>query len=94
MPPTGTVNGFDRIKLLEKRLGRDLTQQELADAIGYARSAISNLERGIAKPSPALAVLIAGALGCNRSDLTVDGSDFSYTGPSARVRNQLAQVPA
>lgn len=51
----------DRIR--EARIRADMTQQELASAIGAAQNTITNYERGIREPDAVRLIAIARALG-------------------------------
>lgn len=51
----------DRIR--EARIRADMTQQELASAIGAAQNTITNYERGIREPDAIRLIAIARALG-------------------------------
>lgn len=53
----------------EWRKHREMTQAELADAIGVATSSISQLERGDQGYSQATLEALAEALGCSPADL-------------------------
>lgn len=55
--------------LADLRRSTGLTRAELASRVGVSRRAISYIERGERNPSPALAVLLAAALGCRPTDL-------------------------
>jgi transcriptional regulator with XRE-family HTH domain len=55
--------------LRELRVGRGLTQQQLAALIDSNHPFISNVERGLTLPGLAMLIRLAHALGCNVSDL-------------------------
>lgn len=55
--------------LRELRLGRSLTQQQLAAMIDSNHPFISNMERGLTLPGLAMIVRLADALGCKATDL-------------------------
>lgn len=46
------------------RLARDLTQEQLAEAVGVSRQSINSIERGRYVPSLPLALLLARAFRC------------------------------
>jgi len=48
---------------------RELTRQQLADAVGVHYQTIGYIERGEYAPTLALALRLAKALGCNVEDL-------------------------
>jgi len=50
--------------LIEARLKKGLTQEELAEKVGTKQSAISRLERGMANPSLSFLKRLAKGLGC------------------------------
>lgn len=51
------------LRLKAARAGRDLTQQQLADAVGVTRQTINAIEAGDYNPSIALCIGICRALG-------------------------------
>lgn len=57
------------LKLKAARVARDMTQQELADAVGAARQTINAIELGHFNPSIRLCVGICEALGKTLNDL-------------------------
>ena len=57
------------LRLKAARAGMDLSQQDLADAVGVSRQTISAIEKGVNKPTIETAALISDALGCTVSDL-------------------------
>jgi transcriptional regulator with XRE-family HTH domain len=62
----GTVFGKH---LREMRLALGLTQAQIAERCGTMVPVISNLERGVTVPSLSTILHLAGALGCEPSDL-------------------------
>ena len=56
-------------RLRELRLERDLTQQQLADALGVSRQTIISIETGKYDPSLPLAFKIARLLGKKIEDI-------------------------
>ncbi len=52
-----------RNHLKEARTRRDLTQQQLAEAIGVSRKTINTIENGVFVPSTLLALKLARAFG-------------------------------
>ncbi|MCD8216007.1 MAG: helix-turn-helix domain-containing protein [Clostridiales bacterium] len=54
------------------RTENNLTQEQLADALGVARPLISQFERGSKTPTLALAAGIAKILNCTTDDLVAD----------------------
>lgn len=75
------------------RLHRGLTQQVLADASGYGKQYISELERGNRKLNQELQAALAGALNCQPADLFSRKPDDDVTGtdtqnlPQATLQN-------
>lgn len=57
---SGPIHG----RILELRKAKELTQEQLADALGIKKSAVSHWEKGIARPEisriPALAEVLGG----------------------------------
>lgn len=53
--------------MIEKRLAKKMSQQDLADKIGTKQSAISRLESGSANPSMKFLQKVADALGARLS---------------------------
>ena len=53
------------VNLKEKRDAKNMSQQQLADAVGISRQAISNIEIGTAKPDVKHAILIGRVLEFN-----------------------------
>jgi putative transcriptional regulator len=51
-------------RVREMRLARELTQEQLADAVGVSRQSINSIERGRYVPSLQLALLLARAFRC------------------------------
>ena len=71
---SSTYSGFgERLRLLRARSG--LTQQELADKVGFSSNAIAKVERGSNEPSWLLVLALAKAL-------DVPLSEFLYRGPT------------
>ena len=64
--PEGAVFGS---RLRELREQRGETQQSLADATGFPRPYISNMESGLKVPSLTTLIRLAAALDCNVIDL-------------------------
>lgn len=58
-----------RTKLKEYRARRNMTQEELAQAVGVRRETISNLEKGRYNPSLVLAWKIAAVFGAAIEDI-------------------------
>ncbi|MEO6388871.1 MAG: helix-turn-helix transcriptional regulator [Croceibacterium sp.] len=50
-------------RLRELREAKDLTQAQLADAIGVSRKTINTVENGVFIPSTVIALKLAAALG-------------------------------
>lgn len=57
------------LKLKSARVGKDLTQQGLADAIGVSRQTISAIEKGDYNPTIKLCLAICRALDKTLDDL-------------------------
>lgn len=55
--------------LRERREERDLTQRELATAVGVTRQTINSIERGRYDPSLELAFTLAGFFDCRIEEL-------------------------
>jgi transcriptional regulator with XRE-family HTH domain len=60
-------------KLISQRSEKNLTQQQLADAIGITPSQISRYESGQAKPRKTVLIKLAKALGVEPEALQADG---------------------
>lgn len=60
MPPTGVTNHIRRLRFERG----EMTQQQLADAVGATRQTIIAIEAGRYAPSLELAFRIARAFGC------------------------------
>ena len=56
----------------EKRLVKQMTQEDLARASGVTRVAISRYENDERKPNVVVAIKIAKALGCTVDDLLAE----------------------
>lgn len=63
-----------RKALLNARIERNLTQEEVAQKAGISRSAYTNIERGVKNPSFDVAVGIKKAVGCQNDDIFLDSS--------------------
>lgn len=63
------------LKLKAARAGRDLSQQQLADAVGVSRQTINAIEKGDYNPTIKLCIAICKALGRTLDELfwTEDG---------------------
>lgn len=57
----------NRVK--ELRLGRDWTQEQLADAAGVSRQSIISIERNRYIPSLELALILARVFACSTDDI-------------------------
>ena len=57
------------LKLKAARAGRDLSQQQLADAVGVSRQTINAIEKGDYNPTIKLCIAICRALGCTLDEL-------------------------
>lgn len=60
-----TKGGEKMVNLKEKREAKNMSQQDLADAVGISRQAISNIEIGTAKPDVKHAIIIGRVLEFN-----------------------------
>ena len=60
-----TIGGEKMVNLKEKREAKNMSQQQLADAVGISRQAISNIEIGTAKPDVKHAIIIGRMLDFN-----------------------------
>ena len=63
-----------RKALLNARIERNLTQEEVAQKAGISRSAYTNIERGVKNPSFDVAVRIKKAVGFQNDDIFLDSS--------------------
>lgn len=63
-----------RKALLNARIERNLTQEEVAQKAGISRSAYTNIERGVKNPSFDVAVRIKKAVGGQNDDIFLDSS--------------------
>ena len=57
------------LKLKAARAGRDLSQQQLADAVGVSRQTVNAIEKGDYNPTIKLCIAICRALGCTLDEL-------------------------
>ncbi|MBE6919633.1 MAG: helix-turn-helix transcriptional regulator [Ruminococcaceae bacterium] len=57
------------LKLKAARAGRDLSQQQLAEAVGVSRQTINAIEKGDYNPTIKLCLAICRALGCTLDEL-------------------------
>lgn len=57
------------LKLKAARAGRDLSQQQLAEAVGVSRQTINAIEKGDYNPTIRLCIAICRALGCTLDEL-------------------------
>ena len=57
------------LKLKAARAGRDLSQQQLADAVGVSRQTVNAIEKGDYNPTIRLCIAICRALGCTLDEL-------------------------
>ena len=57
------------LKLKAARAGRDMSQQQLADAVGVSRQTINAIEKGDYNPTIRLCLAICHTLGCTLDDL-------------------------
>ena len=57
------------LKLKAARAGRDMSQQQLADAVGVSRQTINAIEKGDYNPTIRLCIAICRALGCTLDEL-------------------------
>ena len=57
------------LKLKAARAGRDMSQQQLADAVGVSRQTINAIEKGDYNPTIRLCVGICRVLGLTLNDL-------------------------
>jgi putative transcriptional regulator len=58
---------YNRIKEFRQKL--DMSQEELASAVGVSRQSINSIERGRYTPSLPLALRIARLFGCSTDEL-------------------------
>ena len=73
-------------RLAHLRIGKGLSQQELADAIGKRRSQVADWERDALRPSADNLKLIAGALEVAPEEI---GAPYDPEGPRAHIRRRL-----
>ena len=57
------------LKLKAARAGRDLSQQQLADAVGVSRQTVNAIEKGDYNPTIKLCIAICRVLGCTLDEL-------------------------
>ena len=57
------------LKLKAARAGRDMSQQQLAEAVGVSRQTINAIEKGDYNPTIRLCLAICHALGCTLDEL-------------------------
>lgn len=60
------------LKLKAARAARDLSQQQLAEAVGVSRQTINAIEKGDYNPTVKLCIAICKELGCTLDDLFWD----------------------
>lgn len=65
------------MKLLQIRKNKDITQEQLANAIGVSRPLISQIETGTCSPSIQTAMALAKALDCTIDELLAESEDES-----------------
>lgn len=57
------------LKLKAARAAHDLSQQQLAEAVGVSRQTINAIEKGDYNPTVKLCIAICKTLGCTLDDL-------------------------
>ena len=57
------------LKLKAARAARDLSQQQLAEAVGVSRQTINAIEKGDYNPTIRLCIAICRTLGCTLDEL-------------------------
>ncbi|MBQ4582108.1 MAG: helix-turn-helix transcriptional regulator [Oscillospiraceae bacterium] len=57
------------LKLKAARAGRDMSQQQLAEAVGVSRQTINAIEKGDYNPTIKLCLAICRTLGCTLDEL-------------------------
>ena len=57
------------LKLKAARAGRDMSQQQLAEAVGVSRQTINAIEKGDYNPTIKLCIAICRTLGCTLDEL-------------------------
>ena len=57
------------LKLKAARAARDMSQQQLAEAVGVSRQTINAIEKGDYNPTIRLCIAICRALGCTLDEL-------------------------
>ena len=57
------------LKLKSARAGKDMSQQQLADAVGVSRQTINAIEKGDYNPTIKLCLAICRALGVTLNDI-------------------------
>jgi len=57
------------LKLKAARAARDLSQQQLAEAVGVSRQTINAIEKGDYNPTIRLCIAICRCLGCTLDEL-------------------------
>lgn len=63
------------LKLKSARAARDLSQQQLADAVGVSRQTINAIEKGDYNPTIRLCLAICRALGKTLDELFWEGEE-------------------
>jgi transcriptional regulator with XRE-family HTH domain len=74
------------------RAAAGLTQKQLADRVGFARTSVANIEAGRHDPPVTRLLTIANALGVSAADLMEAGD--GQTAPRDWARDRLVQVEA
>lgn len=57
------------MNIRELRVGKNMTQTELAKCVGVGQTAVANWESGVAKPKTNMLPALAAALGCTIDEL-------------------------
>lgn len=81
------------MRIQEKRVEKNLTQEELADSVGLSSVYISSIERGVKLPSLSTAVNIANALDASLDYLLEEDLVGGYKERVIESNKRLDKLP-
>jgi len=79
-------------QLIRLRQSRRLTQEQLASALGIARSAVAYYETQAKNPEADLVRKLADFFNVDPGELISDGSQKKTTGPKSKIECQLEAI--
>ncbi len=80
-------------KLRDARKRKEITQEQLAEALGVRRAVISKYETGVIEPSISQLKKMAVVLGVTVSDLLYDGPATSFKELYSRMEQNSVELP-